>query len=53
MTESQEQPQDSDETIAEEVIQEIPAGPISNAGGSSLLRSFTRLAVGGVIVGWD
>jgi len=53
MTESQEQPQDSEETTAEDVIQEIAVIPDSNAGGSGLLRSFTRLAVGGVLVGWD
>jgi hypothetical protein len=53
MTESQEQLQDSEETTNEDVIQEIDAIPDSNIGASSLLRSFTRLAVGGVLVGWD
>lgn len=53
MTESQEPLQDSDETIAEDVNQEIIAVSDSTDGGSNLLRSFTRLAVGGVLVGWD
>ncbi len=54
MTDEQEQAQDSAEYVAEDVNQELFAVPDSTqAGGSSLLRSFTRLAVGGVLVGWD